>query len=103
MWAQLITMRVKDSTDEQVSELLAHLRDIEQPESGWVRSTAMRDQTDPNRVLVLAVFQSEESARARENDPRRADGLATLRVMMNEILAGPPEFSDLVVIDESTP
>ncbi len=103
MWAQLITMRVKDGTDEQVSQLLAHLRGIEQPGSGWIRTTAMRDQADPNRVLVLAVFQSEASARARETDPRRADGLATLRVMMGEILAGPPEFNDLVVIDDSTP
>ena len=100
MWAQLITMRVKDGTDEQVSNLLAHLRAIEQPESGWIRTTALRDQTDPNRVLVLAVFQDEQSARAREGDPRRAEGLATLRTMMGEILARPPEFSDLVVIDD---
>lgn len=103
MWAQLITMRVKDDTDEQVSELLAHLRDIEQPDSGWIRTTAMRDQADPNRFLVLAVFQSEDSARARENDPRRADGLARLRVMMSEILADAPQFSDLAVVEDSAP
>jgi quinol monooxygenase YgiN len=102
MWAQLISMRVKDGTDEEVSALLAHLRGIEQPDSGWLRTTAMRDQADPTRVLLLAVFQSEESARARESDPRRADGLARLRVMMGEILAGPPEFTDLVVIEDAT-
>ena len=102
MWAQLITMRVQDDSDEAVSRLLAHLRAIEQPDSGWVRTTAMRDQADPNRVLVLAVFASEEQARAREADPRRAEGLATLRTMMAEILTGPPEFSDLVVIDDAS-
>ena len=100
MWAQLITMHVQQGTDGQLAKLLAHLRSIEQPESGWIRTTAMRDQTDPNRVLVLAVFKNEESARARESDPRRSEGLATLRVMMSEILAAPPEFSDLVVIDD---
>jgi quinol monooxygenase YgiN len=103
MWAQLITMRVKDRNDDDVSRLLAHLRDIEQPDSGWIRTTAMRDQADPNRLLVLAVFESEERARARENDPRRAEGLATLRAMLGEILDGPPQFSDLVVIDDTGP
>jgi quinol monooxygenase YgiN len=103
MWAQLITLRVKAGSDDRVSELLAHLRAIEQPDSGWVRTTAMRDQADPNRVLVLAVFDSEDRARARETDPRRAEGLATLRTMMSEILDGPPEFSDFIVIDSSAP
>ena len=103
MWAQLITMRVKDGNDDDISRLLAHLRDMEQPDSGWIRTTAMRDQADPDRVLVLAVFESEERARARESDPRRAEGLATLRAMMSEILDEPPQFSDLVVIDSTTP
>jgi quinol monooxygenase YgiN len=101
MWAQLIIMRVKDGSDEGVSRLLRHLRDMEQPDSGWIRTTAMRDQADPNRVLVLAVFASEEQARAREADPRRAEGLATLRTMMSEMLDGPPQFSDLVIIDDA--
>ena len=100
MWAQLITMRVKDGSDEEVARLLAHLRDIEQPDSGWMRTTAMRGQADSNLVMVLAVFDSEEKARARENDPRRAEGLATLRAMMGKILDGPPQFTDLVVIDD---
>ena len=101
MWAQLITMRVKDSSDDEVSRLLAHLRDMEQPDSGWIRTTAMRDQAEPHRVLVLAVFENEQRARAREKDPRRAEGLATVRAMMSEILDGPPQFSDLVVIDDT--
>lgn len=103
MWAQLITMRVKEGTDKQVTRLLEHLRDIEQPDSGWVSTTALCDQADPQRVSILAVFESEEQARAREGDPRRAEGLATLRTMMGEILDGPLEFGDFVVIATSAP
>jgi quinol monooxygenase YgiN len=103
MWAQLITMRARSGSDDDVSRLLAHLRELEQPDSGWIRTTAMRDQADPDRVLVLAVFETEEKARARENDPRRAAGLATLRALMSEIVDGPPQFSDLLIIDDMTP
>ena len=103
MWAQLISLRVKDDSDAAVTALVDHLQSIEQPDSGWVRTTAMRDQSDPNRVLILAVFEDEAKARARESDPRRADGLATLRTMMGEILAGAPEFTDLVVLADVAP
>jgi hypothetical protein len=34
---------------------------------------------------------------------RRAEGLATLRAMMTELLDAPPEFSDLIVIEDSAP
>jgi Antibiotic biosynthesis monooxygenase len=101
MWAQLISMRVKDDSGDDLSRLLAHLRDIEQPDSGWMRTIALRERADPNRVLVLAIFESEEKARARESDPRRAEGLATLRVMMGNLLDTPPQFSDLLVVDDS--
>ena len=103
MWAQLISLRVKDDSDAAVTALVEHLQSIEQADSGWVRTTAMRDQSDPNRVLILAVFEDEAKARARESDPRRADGLATLRTMMGEILAGAPEFTDLVVLADVAP
>ena len=103
MWAQLISLRVKDGSEDDVVALLAHLQSIEQPDSGWVRTTALRDQADPSRVLVLAVFADEAKARARESDPRRAEGLAQLRTMMGELLAGAPEFTDLVVIDDIAP
>jgi quinol monooxygenase YgiN len=103
MWAQLITMRVKDGRAADVAALLEHLRSIEQADSGWIRSTALSDQADPNRVLLLAVFESEERARARESDPRRDEGLAQLRTMMADVLDAPPEFTDLTVVAETTP
>jgi hypothetical protein len=60
----------------------------------------MRDQNDPARVYMLVVFESEEKARARENDPRREEGLQAARAKMAEIVDGAPEFVDLTVVDE---
>ena len=72
-----------------------------QPGSGLVRSTAMRDQKDPSRVYMLAVFESEEHARAREGDPKRQEGLTQARATMAEIFDGAPEFVDLTVVEET--
>lgn len=72
----------------------------EQPDSGLVRSTAMRDQKDPRSAYMLVVFESEEQAPAREQDPRRQEGLAETRATMAEIFDGPPEFVDLTVVTE---
>jgi heme-degrading monooxygenase HmoA len=103
MWAQLITMRLKPGKESELPRLLEELRAVEQPGSGLVRSTTMRDQKDPSRVVTLVVFESEERARAREADEGRADGLETVRATMAEIFDGPPEFVDLIVTDEYLP
>jgi quinol monooxygenase YgiN len=100
MWAQLITTRLKPGKEADLPVLVAQLRAIEQPGSGLLRSTAMQDQNDPSRVYMLVVFESEERARARENDPRRQEGLQTARATMAEIFDGAPEFVDLNVVDE---
>jgi hypothetical protein len=52
------------------------------------------------QAYILAVFESEEKARAREQDPRRQEGLQAMQVTMADILAGPPVFTDLTVEDE---
>ena len=75
MWAQLITMRLKPGKDAELATLIDQLRAAEQPNSGLVRSLALRDQKDPQRVSFLVVFESEERARAREDDERRQTGL----------------------------
>ena len=75
MWAQLITTRLKAGKEDQLPRLYAQLRAAEQPGTGLIRSTAMQDQKDPSRVYMLVIFESEEKARARENDPRRLEGL----------------------------
>src|SRR4051812_32183037 len=101
MWAQLISTKLKDGAEDRVPELMEQLRSIEQPGSGLIRSTAMRDQNDPSRLLLLVVFESEDAARARENDPRRQEGLKDVRALMAEMFAGPPEFTDLTVVLEN--
>lgn len=101
MWAQLIKTRVKPGSDDRIAELLEQLRSIEQPDSGLLRSTAMFDQNDPSMLFLMVVFDSEEQARAREQDPRRAEGLQAVRALMEEILDGPREFVDLNVIEET--
>jgi quinol monooxygenase YgiN len=100
MWAQLIKTRLKAGKEEELERLYQQLQATEQPGSGLVRSTAMRDQQDPSSVYMLVVFESEEQARAREQDPRRQEGLAGVRATMAEVFEGPPEFVDLTVVTE---
>ncbi len=103
MWAQLITTRLKPGREADLPVLLEQLRAVEQPGSGLVRSTAMRDQNDPSRVYMLVVFESEEKARARENDPRRKDALQAARATMAEVFDDNWEFVDLTVVSETSP
>ena len=100
MWAQLITMRLKPGRD--TTEVNKQIRAAEQPGSGLVRTLMMSDQKDPGQVYTLVVFESEEKARAREQDPRRQERLQAARAMMADILDGPPQFTDLTVADEWT-
>jgi quinol monooxygenase YgiN len=102
MWAQLIKCRVKPGTQAEVKAMIDHLVATEQPESGLLQELAMCDQRDPTSVYVLAVFESQEKARAREEDPRRKEAQEVLGSMMAEVLAGPPEFVDMEVLSDST-
>jgi heme-degrading monooxygenase HmoA len=103
MWAQLIKTRLKPGKEDELERVFEQLQATEQPGSGLVRSTTMRDQKDPNSVYTLVVFESEEKAREREQDPRREEGLAEARAVMAEIFEGPIEFVDLEVVDETVP
>ena len=103
MWAQLITTRLKPGKEGDLPVLLEQLRAVEQTGSGLVRSTAMRDQNDPSRVYMLVVFESEEKARARENDPRRKEALQRARATMAEVFDDNWEFVDLTVVSETSP
>src|SRR5207249_11873493 len=47
MWAQLISMHLKDGGEADLPKVLAELRAIEQPESGLLRSITMRDENGP--------------------------------------------------------
>ena len=103
MWAQLITTRVKAGKDSELPKLFDQLKATEQPGSGLLRSTAFRDQNDPSRLYMLVVFESEEKARAREQDQRRQEGLGAVRATMADVFDGPPEFVDLTVVNDFVP
>jgi quinol monooxygenase YgiN len=103
MWAQLITMTIKPGREGDLQKVAEQLRAAEQPGSGLVRSTMMQDQKDPSRLYTLVVFESEEAARARENDPKRQEALAEVRKFMADVFEGAPEFVDLTVVEETTP
>jgi len=103
MWAQLSSVRVKEGKVDVVGKAMEQLRTFEQPESGLLRTLVMQDQKDPARVFVLVVFESEEKARARESDPRRQEGLQSLRTSLAEILDAAPEYTDMKVIADLVP
>jgi len=100
MWAQLIRTQLKPGAD--TAGLQEKLRAAEQPGSGLLRTFVMHDQLDPSQIYALVVFESEEKARAREQDPRRLEALREVSAQMAEIYSGPPEFTDLIVSDEWT-
>ena len=101
MWAQLIKAKVKPGTD--LSALTDVLKAAEQPESGLLREMFMHDQDDPSSVYVLAIFESEEKAREREQDPRRAEGQQATQEFLGQVLAAPPEFINLTITTEWVP
>lgn len=98
MWAQLITVQVKPGTD--ITAVSDAIKAGEQPDAGLIRETFLRDQHDPTRFFILGLFASEEKARARETDPRRAEATAAIQSLLREIIVGPPQFTDLDVIED---
>ncbi len=101
VWAQLMKVRSKPERDSELQGLFEQLQAVEQPESGLVRTTVMRSQHDPEVVYVLVVFESEDKARAREQDPRRQEGLIAVQASMAHVMEGPPEFIDLDVLRDT--
>jgi quinol monooxygenase YgiN len=100
MWAQLIRVQIKPGKD--LDAIAKQLQSLERPGSGIVRTTVMFDQKDPSQAYLLVVFESEEKARAREQDPSRAEAMQRVRAMMEDAYAGPPQFTDLIVDQEWT-
>jgi heme-degrading monooxygenase HmoA len=98
MWAQLQKVSTKPAREADLISVFEQLRAIEQADSGLLRTMVMRSQADPTLVYTLVVFESEEKARAREQDPRRQHGLERIRAAMGDVLDGPPEFFDLDVL-----
>jgi quinol monooxygenase YgiN len=91
----------KPDRDSELQAMFEQVRAVEQPESGLVRTTVMRSRHDPEVVYVLVVFESEEKARAREQDPRRQEAMKAIQASMAQVMAGPPEFIDLDVLRDT--
>jgi hypothetical protein len=105
MWAQLIRTQVRSEVPaaqvaDRVRTVHEHVRAAEQPGSGLLRTLLLQDQSDPHCVYALVVLESEEKARARERDPRRAEQLDAARSAMAGLYEGAPAFTDLTVIAE---
>jgi heme-degrading monooxygenase HmoA len=100
MWAQLQKVSTKPEREAELLDVFEQLQAIEQADSGLSRTMVMRSQADPTVVFVLVLFDSEEKAREREQDPRRQQGLERIRAALGDLLDGPPEFFDLDVLLE---
>ena len=100
MWAQMQKVSSKPEKEAELLDVFEQLHAIEQADSGLLKTMVMRSQADPTLLFVLVVFDSEEKARTREQDPRRQQGLQRIRAAMGDVLDGPPEFFDLNVLRE---
>ena len=98
MWAQVQRVSTNPDREAEVLEIFEQLRAIEQEDSGLLQTLVMRNQKDPTEVFVVVVFESEEKAREREQDPRRQEPLQRIRAAMGDVLNGPPEFFDCDVL-----
>ena len=98
MWAQVQRVSTNPEKEAQVLDIFEQLDAIEQEDSGLLQTLVMRNQQDPTEVFVVVVFESEEQARAREQDPRRQEPLQRIRAAMGDVLNGPPEFFDCNVL-----
>jgi antibiotic biosynthesis monooxygenase (ABM) superfamily enzyme len=101
MWAQIIKTRIKPGKETELALLEDQFKAAEQPGSGLMRSTTLRDQKDPNVLYMMVMFESEEKARIREQDPRRQELLAPAFATMGQIFEGEPEFIDLDVVADA--
>ena len=101
MWAQLIRVRLQPGAD--LTAMADLLKTYEQADSGLLREFFMHEDGKPDSAYILALFESEEKARQREQDPRRSEGQQATKELMTKALAGPPEFTDLTVIAEWIP
>jgi heme-degrading monooxygenase HmoA len=98
MWAQMQRVSTNPEREAELLEIFEQLRALEQEDSGLLQTLVMRSKADPTEAFVVVVFESEEKARAREEDPRRQEPLQRIRGALGGVLNGPPEFFDCDVL-----
>ena len=93
-FVQIIDMRTKNVDEIQNLE-----REWEKATEGkrtLRRSIIGRDRNDPNHYLVLAFFDSYESAMTNSNLPETSD----FGQKQSALLDGPMQFTDLDIIED---
>ena len=98
MWAQIIKTHLKPGMDSDFVGLMDQFKAIEQPDSGLLRTYALRDAKDPSAVYMMVIFESEEKARENERSPQQAELVRQLL----EVFDGPPSFVDLEPVYEGS-
>src|SRR5262245_55983197 len=93
-FVQIIEMRT--SKFDEVQKLEAEWRDATEGRRTLRRSIVARDRHDPQRYLVLAFFDSYDSAMANSNLPETA----AFGEKQAAFLDGPMQFTDLDVIED---
>ena len=101
MFGQVMVMDVKPDRVGDLPRIFELLAEAEQPDSGWLRTVVLRDRGDAHRLFTVVVFENEEKARTRENDPRRTEKLSEAQALLREVLAAPPQFHDCDVLLDS--
>jgi quinol monooxygenase YgiN len=98
VWAQLIKFTLKPGHDDDLPRIFDQLQGAEQNEGGHISTVVLRSDKNPSDIYAVVTFESEEKARAREQDEARQESLKPLREFMAQAFEGPPEFTDATVI-----
>lgn len=95
-FVQIIEMRTKNY--EELQALGDEFFAATEGKRTLQRSYVTRDRNDPDRYLILAFFDSYESAMENSNLPETA----AFAEKQMPLLDGPPTFYDLDVIEDRT-
>jgi quinol monooxygenase YgiN len=98
MWAQLIKMTLKPGHEGDLTAIFDQLKAAEQNEGGHISTVVLRSDKDSSDIYALVTFESEEKARAREQDEARQETLKPMRELMAQAFEGAPDFTDLTVL-----
>jgi hypothetical protein len=99
MWAQLVKLRIQAGSVERFQQLDQQWQEQvgRGAGSGWVRSLTFQKANDPHEWYELVFFESEEKARANEQNQKHQEVLQQMLLLID----GQPEYVDLTPVQES--
>lgn len=95
MWAQLVKTRVKPGREAEVEDFQRQLEGRNNP--AWMRTMIFHRPDNPREHYILALFESEESARHHEQHPEQH----ALVMRLLDCYEEPPEVIDLELDKET--